>query len=147
MYHCSKCGATMSTPHARCPRCGVLLSGIRCKTCGYTGSKNEFLSNNHRCPKCNSVAQYQGRTTSKKENRCPKCHAKMPSGDMTCKKCGHTQTGGVLFILIVSLVLLTSFSWNLKSLFWTIILMLTGLLFLCVALMWIKDAIKYSGKK
>jgi hypothetical protein len=147
MYECSKCGATMSTPQGRCPGCGVLLSGIRCKSCGFSGSKNDFQLNNHRCPKCNSVVQYQGRKTSGKENTCPKCHIKMPSGDMTCKKCGHTQTGGVLFILILSFVLLTSFSWNLKSLFWTVVIMLAGMLFLLSAILWIKDAIKYGGKK
>ena len=52
MYHCTKCGGSMSYPHDKCPHCGVWLTGVRCNNCYYTGSKTEFISNNHRCPKC-----------------------------------------------------------------------------------------------
>ena len=66
MYRCSNCGATMSQPLDRCPNCRVLLSGVKCEACGYIGGKTEFISNNHRCPKCNSIAYIPGvsRTTS-----------------------------------------------------------------------------------
>ena len=54
MYRCSRCGAEMSLPLDKCPKCGVLLSGVKCQTCGYTGGKAEFIRNNNRCPKCGS---------------------------------------------------------------------------------------------
>lgn len=60
MYQCSNCGATMSQPMDRCPKCGVLLSGIKCEACGYFGGKTEFIRNNHRCPQCNSVTYVPG---------------------------------------------------------------------------------------
>jgi len=59
MYKCTRCGHTMSYPQSTCPGCGVLLSGVRCDGCGYTDSKEAFINNNHRCPKCGSVV-YQG---------------------------------------------------------------------------------------
>jgi uncharacterized protein (TIGR02145 family) len=52
MYKCSNCGRLMDYPMEKCPHCGILLSGVRCDKCNYTGSKNEFLSNGNRCPKC-----------------------------------------------------------------------------------------------
>jgi len=60
MYQCSKCNHTMSYPPYRCPSCGVLLSGVKCQGCGYVGGKQEFISNNHRCPKCGSVVEIPG---------------------------------------------------------------------------------------
>ena len=63
MYKCSKCGAAMSQPLDRCPKCGVLLSGIKCEACGYLGGKSEFIINNHRCPKCNSITYVPGRAS------------------------------------------------------------------------------------
>jgi hypothetical protein len=60
MYRCSNCGATMSQPLDRCPKCGVLLSGVKCEACGYIGGKTEFINNNHRCPKCNSITYIPG---------------------------------------------------------------------------------------
>lgn len=60
MYRCSNCGATMSRPLDRCPQCGVLLSGVKCEACGYIGGKTEFINNNHRCPKCNSITYIPG---------------------------------------------------------------------------------------
>jgi hypothetical protein len=56
MYRCSRCRATMSQPLDRCPSCGALLSGVKCEACGYIGGKSEFIKNNHRCPKCQSIA-------------------------------------------------------------------------------------------
>lgn len=46
----------MSYPLDRCPQCNVLLSGVKCEACGYVGGKSEFIDNDNRCPKCNSVA-------------------------------------------------------------------------------------------
>ncbi len=54
MYQCSSCGFTMSTPQDNCPSCGIRLSGVKCKTCSYTDSKEVFVRNNNRCPKCGS---------------------------------------------------------------------------------------------
>jgi len=59
-YKCSNCGATMSVPLDRCPKCGVLLSGVKCQACQYVGSKTEFINNNNLCPKCGSILQISG---------------------------------------------------------------------------------------
>lgn len=60
MYRCSKCGAQMTYPHDRCPACGVLLSGVKCESCGYIAAKSVFIKNNHRCPKCGSIVRSSG---------------------------------------------------------------------------------------
>ncbi len=54
MYKCSRCGATMPYPLDRCPKCNVILSGVKCEGCQYVGGKQEFIDNGHRCPKCGS---------------------------------------------------------------------------------------------
>jgi predicted Zn-ribbon and HTH transcriptional regulator len=56
-YTCGNCGATMDLPLERCPKCGVLLSGVKCEVCNYLGTKTEFINNGNRCPKCNSAVQ------------------------------------------------------------------------------------------
>lgn len=60
MYQCSNCGQPMAYPQDRCPGCGVLLSGVRCQSCRYVGGKQEFISNGHKCPKCDSVVHIPG---------------------------------------------------------------------------------------
>ena len=54
----------MDQPHDRCPNCGALLSGVMCEACRYVGGKSEFINNNHRCPKCNSITYIQEFDTS-----------------------------------------------------------------------------------
>lgn len=56
MYTCSKCSAAINQPRDRCPKCGVLLSEIKCEQCGYIGGKTEFINNKNRCPECNTLA-------------------------------------------------------------------------------------------
>jgi hypothetical protein len=63
VYRCSNCGATMSYPLDVCPKCHVLLSGIKCEACQYIGTKAEFVGNANRCPKCNVVALRLGAST------------------------------------------------------------------------------------
>jgi hypothetical protein len=53
----------MSQPLDICPKCGVLLSGVKCEACGYVGGKTEFIKNNNRCPKCGSKAHIPGGKT------------------------------------------------------------------------------------
>jgi uncharacterized RDD family membrane protein YckC len=60
MYSCSRCHGTMSYPLDKCPHCGVLLSGVRCQGCGYTGTKTEFISNQNLCPKCGRFVRVPG---------------------------------------------------------------------------------------
>ena len=60
MYQCTNCNSTMSTPKDRCPSCGVLLSGVKCQGCDYVGGKQEFIDNNHLCPKCGSAVEVSG---------------------------------------------------------------------------------------
>jgi hypothetical protein len=55
MYQCSNCGATMSYPLDSCPKCGVRLAGVKCKACGYLGTRDEFVRNEDRCPRCNAA--------------------------------------------------------------------------------------------
>lgn len=62
MYKCSNCDHTMSYPQSRCPGCGVILAGVRCSGCGHTDTKETFINNNHRCPKCGSAVYSGGGT-------------------------------------------------------------------------------------
>ncbi|WP_420628186.1 hypothetical protein [Candidatus Leptofilum sp.] len=50
----------MSKPLDRCPSCLAIISGVKCNSCSYVGGKSEFISNNHRCPKCNSIVRVPG---------------------------------------------------------------------------------------
>ena len=59
MYKCSSCGATMYQPKDLCPSCGISLRGVKCQSCGHTGSKVEFINNNHHCPKCDTYVPFQ----------------------------------------------------------------------------------------
>jgi len=66
MFRCTKCYREIysySAPDS-CPHCGVWFSGVRCESCGYTGTKYEFAGS--RCPKClNHVyIPYSGSTSS-----------------------------------------------------------------------------------
>ena len=70
MYQCSKCGGTMSYPHDVCPCCGVLLSGVKCQGCGYTGAKSVFINNGHKCPKCDSIVHVPGSIGGRKKGDC-----------------------------------------------------------------------------
>jgi hypothetical protein len=85
----------MSVPLDRCPHCGVLLSGVKCQNCGYTGGKSEFILNNHRCPKCQSAvaipsAGYAAPPPPRKLI-CPFCSTELPDEATTCKGCGNSK--------------------------------------------------------
>jgi ribosomal protein L32 len=86
MYQCSHCGATMSTPLDRCPSCGILLSGVKCQSCGYVGGKNEFINNNNRCPKCNRAVHVSTRPAE--IIHCKNCGETMKPKDWICLRCG-----------------------------------------------------------
>ncbi len=53
-YRCGRCNSIVQKETSRCPYCRVLLSGIRCMRCSFTGSTSDFLLD--RCPKCGSVS-------------------------------------------------------------------------------------------
>lgn len=64
MYRCSRCGATMPYPLDHCPKCNVLLCGVKCEACGYVGGKQEFIDRGHRCPKCGSSVKIPAAASS-----------------------------------------------------------------------------------
>lgn len=115
MYKCSRCGAIMGQPLDRCPSCNALLSGVKCESCGYIGGKSEFIKNNHRCPKCQSIAHIPS----------------MPRPSTPSKPSKPYVPG--LFVAIVSLVLTFIFP------------ILAGLLCIYVALKAEKKAAKVLG--
>jgi len=53
-YTCGKCYRDVPPGIDRCPHCGVLLLGTKCRNCGY-----ESLSSFTRCPKCDTVIHKQ----------------------------------------------------------------------------------------
>lgn len=112
MYQCSRCGATMSQPLDRCPKCGVLLSGVRCEACKYIGGKTEFINNNHRCPKCNSTVHIPGLAYTSapkpapKMEPCKRCGIPIQQSDWTCPHCGYTQWNMIIGMGVMTIVLL-----------------------------------------
>lgn len=61
LYQCNRCGAkfqNLTTKHA-CPRCG--LSTIRCSTCGWISSTEDYINNGEKCPKCGSSVNVNAR--------------------------------------------------------------------------------------
>lgn len=141
MYSCSNCGATMGRPLDRCPKCGVLLSGVRCQACAYVGSKTEFIQNNHRCPKCHSIVRVPAQNTPK-ETTCNKCGKIMGSGEVTCPHCGHTQWGTVIGVGVMGLGLLSALWWNLNEPWCVWPLVLVGGVFLLITVSWVVKAFK-----
>lgn len=110
MYQCSRCGAAMSQPLDRCPKCGVLLSGVRCEACKYVGGKTEFINNHHRCPKCNSTVRIPGSSSAPKAapktEACKRCGTLIQTSDWTCPHCGYTQWGMIVGAGVIAIVLL-----------------------------------------
>ena len=70
-YTCGKCGGSVSKNAGRCPHCGVLLSGIRCTSCGFTGSERDFAGD--RCPKCGSFVQVDRPPATPSGVKCMNC--------------------------------------------------------------------------
>lgn len=48
-FFCENCGSEVDKNAKFCDKCGRFFASVRCPSCGYTGSNNEFT---HGCPKC-----------------------------------------------------------------------------------------------
>ena len=53
VYSCSKCGQRVGSGTTQCPKCRTMLGGVRCRSCGFTGSSTLYAFG--RCPKCNGI--------------------------------------------------------------------------------------------
>jgi len=49
-YACGGCGRPVDKNATYCTHCNVILRGMRCSKCGYSGHPETFV--NSRCPKC-----------------------------------------------------------------------------------------------
>ena len=48
-YFCENCGEEVAANARFCPHCGKFFAAVRCPSCGYMGSVNDFKSG---CPRC-----------------------------------------------------------------------------------------------
>lgn len=48
-YFCENCGEEVAANARFCPHCGKFFAAVRCPSCGYMGSANDFKSG---CPRC-----------------------------------------------------------------------------------------------
>lgn len=94
MYKCSNCGISLPEPMSKCPNCGVMLLGVKCNYCGYTGTEAEFKKNENRCPKCNKDTDFFRDAPGLVI--CRKCGKRFGSGDRYCSKCGAIRWVKVL---------------------------------------------------
>ncbi len=49
-YRCNNCNTSVSRDASKCPGCGLLLVGIKCEGCKFSGGRDDFQGD--RCPKC-----------------------------------------------------------------------------------------------
>lgn len=48
-YFCENCGEEVAANARFCPHCGKFFAAVRCPSCGYMGSVNDFKNG---CPRC-----------------------------------------------------------------------------------------------
>ncbi len=48
-YFCENCGEEVAANARFCPHCGKFFAAVRCPSCGYMGSINDFKNG---CPRC-----------------------------------------------------------------------------------------------
>ncbi|MCR5621052.1 MAG: zinc ribbon domain-containing protein [Treponema sp.] len=48
-YFCENCGEEVAANARFCPHCGKFFAAVRCPSCGYMGSQNDFKNG---CPRC-----------------------------------------------------------------------------------------------
>jgi len=92
-FTCGHCGRDVSKETRVCPHCRALLSGIKCRACGFVGSESNFVGD--RCPKCRSQVTISRDIPSPEEStkECPKCG--WICDDILCEHCGRTDWGVV----------------------------------------------------
>ena len=139
VYTCGRCGGSVTRSTRKCPHCGVLLSGIRCRGCGFVGGEGDFP--NHRCPKCgkavsigSSGSPRAGSASSSSQGKlepCKGCGKKIPENEWTCPHCGYTQWGMIRGMALFGLFCLigagASLHW-IEGGFWRVVLGWGGLI-------------------
>jgi len=50
VFACDNCGASVSRFATQCPSCRALLAGIRCRSCGFEGTADQFSSDRPSVP-------------------------------------------------------------------------------------------------
>ena len=61
LFFCDNCGEPVSPGIPVCPHCGSEFSGVRCPSCGYSGSAGEFKNG---CPSCGYLNTAENRQAS-----------------------------------------------------------------------------------
>lgn len=91
IYRCGNCSRIVTKDTTVCPDCGARLSGIRCTSCGFIGSKSDFLLD--RCPKCGGTVYVPRADTPRvpvvKTTPCPFCSTQVAGEAVACPGCGR----------------------------------------------------------
>ncbi len=110
-YFCENCGEEVAANARFCPHCGKFFAAVRCPSCGYMGSVNDFKNG---CPRCHYAMSQEdiygpGQVPSflqdKKQKKGKK--AKKTRSIASRKKQGNIASSDVpTWLLIVSLIVL-----------------------------------------
>ncbi len=110
-YFCENCGEEVAANARFCPHCGKFFAAVRCPSCGYMGSVNDFKNG---CPRCHYAMSQEdiygpGQVPSflqdKKKKKGKK--AKKSKSIASRKKGSNTSSDVPTWLLIASLIVLT----------------------------------------
>ena len=65
-FFCENCGALVDETENSCPQCGLFFNAVRCPSCGFVGSQEDFKKG---CPACGFLKPETGGGIQNKESK------------------------------------------------------------------------------
>ena len=105
-YCCSNCGAEVSLKSKSCPNCSIKFTYVKCESCRYIGTPDEFME--HVCPQCH-ISPVEIPKQALNIKICPGCKRPYNAGNFSCKLCGWVDLGALMWfaalVIIVAVVI------------------------------------------
>lgn len=75
-FFCDHCSKEVKRDTMICPHCGSFFVNVRCPSCGFTSTSDDFIAG---CPECGyALEQDESKKTSKKKNKKASSKKKSP---------------------------------------------------------------------